>query len=178
MDIKTKTKTEQILTVMNIVAYIAMVGYAIETGAVMISYIVSFFDAEAVKNIYRALDLSKLRDFSFWQYTTVVSFLLAISILKVTIWDQVIKLISKVNLTNPFTLEVAQKLERISYLLLATSAVGVLSNGHSSWLSHHLDHDFARGVGGEFLFMAGLIFIISQIFKRGVEIQSENDLTV
>ncbi|MBN2635649.1 MAG: DUF2975 domain-containing protein [Prolixibacteraceae bacterium] len=31
---------------------------------------------------------------------------------------------------------------------------------------------------GPFLFMAGLVFVISQIFKRGVEIQSENDLTV
>ncbi len=30
----------------------------------------------------------------------------------------------------------------------------------------------------EFLFMAGIIFIIALIFKRGVEIQSENELTI
>ena len=37
---------------------------------------------------------------------------------------------------------------------------------HGNWIS------------GEFIFMVGLVFIISQVFKRGVEIQAENDLTV
>jgi len=31
---------------------------------------------------------------------------------------------------------------------------------------------------GEILFMAGLVFVIAQIFKRGVEMQAENELTV
>jgi hypothetical protein len=30
----------------------------------------------------------------------------------------------------------------------------------------------------EFIFMAGVVFIMSQAFKRGVEIQSDNDLTI
>jgi hypothetical protein len=40
---------------------------------------------------------------------------------------------------------------------------------HISWIGEN---------AGEFLFMAGLVFIISPIFKRGVELQSENELTV
>jgi hypothetical protein len=33
-------------------------------------------------------------------------------------------------------------------------------------------------MGDEYLFIAGMIYIISQIFKRGIEIQEENNLTV
>lgn len=38
-------------------------------------------------------------------------------------------------------------------------------------------HDYLGG-GIEFLFMAGIIFIIAQVFKRGLEIQTENELTI
>jgi hypothetical protein len=33
-------------------------------------------------------------------------------------------------------------------------------------------------VSGETLFLAGVVFVIAQIFKKGVEIQSENELTI
>jgi hypothetical protein len=35
-----------------------------------------------------------------------------------------------------------------------------------------------NNTGDEYLFMAGMIYIISQVFKRGIEIQEENNLTV
>lgn len=35
-----------------------------------------------------------------------------------------------------------------------------------------------RNTDDEYLFMAGIIYIISQIFKRGIELQEENQLTV
>jgi hypothetical protein len=38
-------------------------------------------------------------------------------------------------------------------------------------------HRYLGGTG-EFLFLAGIVFVIAQIFKRGIEIQTENELTV
>jgi hypothetical protein len=32
--------------------------------------------------------------------------------------------------------------------------------------------------GKEFLFMASILFVISLIYKRGIELQTENELTV
>jgi hypothetical protein len=34
------------------------------------------------------------------------------------------------------------------------------------------------GGGSEYLLMAAILVAISQVFKRGVELQSENELTV
>jgi hypothetical protein len=50
---KTQTKTEQILAVMQIMAWVAAVGYAIEAGAILISYGVSCVNPEGAKNLYK-----------------------------------------------------------------------------------------------------------------------------
>jgi len=176
--IKTKTRTEQILTVMNILAWIAFIGFSIEAGAMMISYGVSCVNPEGAKNLYKGLNLFDLRQSSFREYTCVVSFMVAIVILKSTVCWLVIKVISKINLVNPFTIEVTTILEKISYSLFSISVVGALGNGYTNWLMHRTGEDYGNFAIEEFIFMAGLMFIISQIFKRGVEIQSENELTV
>ena len=175
---KTKTRTEQILTVMHILAWVAFVGYLIEAGAILLTFGVSCVNPEAAKNLYKGLNLYNLRQFNFWHYTLLISFMIALSIMKSFIWYLVIKTFSKISLVNPFTMDVAKILERISYVLFGTWIVGMLSNAHSGWLLKNTGNLFGNWVTGEFVFVAGLVFIISQVFKRGVEIQTENELTV
>jgi hypothetical protein len=178
MEIKTKTRTEQILTVMHILAWVAFIGFEIEAGAIIISYGVSWFNPESAKNLYKGLNLYNLSQFNFWYYTLSVSFMVALAIMKAQVAYLVIKTLSKVNLMNPFKIEVAILLEKISYLLMGLWCVAMLNNAHNSWLLKLTGALQADWVRGEFIFMAGLVFVISQVFKRGVEIQSENELTV
>jgi len=178
MEIKAKTRTEQILTVMHILAWVAFVGYMIEAGAILVSYGVSLINDEAAKDLYKGINLYNLRQLNFWSYTGSVSFMIALSLMKAYVSFLVIKTLSKVNLMNPFTIEVAKKLEKISHVLLEIWIVSMLSNAHTSWLLKTTGGLQGEWVKGDFIFMAGLVFVLSQIFKRGVEIQSENELTV
>lgn len=178
MDQKNQTKTEQVLTVVHVLAWIAFVGFLIEGGAILVSFGVSYVNPEAAKNLYRGLDVYQLREFNFWYYTQFVSFMVAIPLMKAFVWFLVIKTISRINLSNPFTMEVAQTLEKISYVLFGTWFVGMLSSAYTDWLGKTTEVLQGNWVSGEFIFMAGLVFIISQVFKRGVEIQSENELTI
>ena len=178
MEIKTKTRTRQILTVMYILAWVAFIGLMIEAGAILVSFAVSCVNPEGAKNLYKGLNLYSLREFNFWHYAQFVSFMVAIPIMKAYIMFLVVKTLSKVNLVNPFKIEVALRLERISYVLFATWLVSLLSNVYSHWLLKITGEQYENGVSGEYLFVAGLVYIISQVFKRGVEIQSENELTV
>jgi hypothetical protein len=178
MELKVKTRTEQILTVMHILSWVAFIGLMIVAGAILTTYVVSLFNPEAARNMYKGMDLYDLKQFSFWHYTATVSFMIALSCMKAFIAYLAIKTISKVNLKNPFTIEVAHILERISSVLLGTWVITMLSNAHTTWLMHKTGVLHGMWATGEFIFMAGLVFIISQVFKRGVEIQSENDLTV
>ena len=175
---ETKTKTGQILTVMRILAWVAFIGFMIEAGAILFSYGVSWINPEEARNLYKGLNLYDLRQLNVWYYTYAVSFMVGLSAMKSFVWYLVIKTLSKINLANPFKMEVAQTLERISHVLFGTWVVGMLSSAYSAWLLKTTGEAFVNYVSGEFIFVAGLVFIISQIFKRGVEIQSENELTV
>jgi len=178
MEIKTKTRTEQILTVMHILAWVAFIGLLIEVGAILTSYGISCIDPEAAKDLYKGVDLYSLRQSNFWHYTLSVSFLVAMAGMKAFVSFLVIKTLSKVNLTNPFKLEVAQILEKISHILFGAWLISMLSNSHTAWMLKKTGLLYGDWVAGEFIFMVGLVYVIAQIFKRGIEIQSENELTI
>jgi hypothetical protein len=177
MERKTKTRTEQILKIMRILAWVALFGLIVEAGATLISYGVSWVRPEAARNLYGGLNLYDLRQFSFMHYTVSVFFVVLLSCMKAFVAFLVIKTLSKVNLMSPFKIEVARILERISYVLIGVWIIAMVSNAHTRWLLKTIGEVQER-VGGGFILVAGLVFIMSQVFKRGVEIQSENDLTI
>jgi hypothetical protein len=92
----------------------------------------------------------------------------------------VFKLLSKLKLQTPFSMEVEKKLESIAYLLLAVwIASTIFWKTCIFYVSAETGIQLAtNNSGGEYLFMAGMMYIISQVFKRGIEIQEENQLTV
>lgn len=178
MKYKLKIRTGQLLAVMLILAWVAFVGFMIEAGAVLVSYGVSCVNAEAAKNLYKGLDLYGLRQFNLWYYTGSVCFLVVLSLLKALVSWLVITTLSRFNLQNPFTMGVAKRLETISYISFGIWLVTLLSNVYTGWLLKITGKLHGNWLSGEFIYMVGLVFVISQVFKRGVEIQSENDLTV
>jgi hypothetical protein len=163
---------------MLVLVWLVFFGLAIEIGAILTSYTVSCFNPVAAKNLYLGLNLSAFYQLSFWHYTLYVAFMVGFLCTKAFVAWLVTKAMSRVNLQNPFTPEVARILESIGYILLAVSLISVVNNFHTSWLFKQTGSLRPDWDTGEFLFMAGLVFIISQVFKRGVEIQSEHDLTV
>ncbi len=178
MKFNVQSKTDQILTVMKFIAWIAFIGFAVQTGATVISYVVSWFNPEAARNLYNGMNLGELRELSFVKYTLLIICWVTLLILKANVWYRVARIISLIKIENPFNLEIAHKLEKISYLLFSIWILGYLGSAYAGWLEKMASPLLKEWNSGQFLFMAGLMFIVSQIFKRGVELQSENDLTV
>ena len=175
---KEQTKTGQVLKVMPVLAWVAFIGYMIEAGAILTSYAVSCIDPEGAKNLYKGMNLYDLSQFNFVYYTMSVFFMVAIPIMKSLVSFQVIKALSKFNLKNPFTMEVARRLEKISIVAFGAWVVTMLSNVYTGWILKITGKLYGNWISGDFIFMVALLFIITQVFRRGVEIQTENDLTV
>jgi hypothetical protein len=102
--------------------------------------------------------------------------------LKAYIFYIIIKIFSKINYTHPFSTGVNRLISTISYVALGVGIIAMITNTYSDWLSTKgvaLDNlgDYLTG-GPEFLFMGIIIFFLSQVFRRGIEIQSENSLTI
>jgi hypothetical protein len=172
-------RTQRILRALHLVSWLVFLGLLIETGSILISYIVSCVNPESARDLYKSLDLYNLRKYNFLHYSLSISFMIAVSCMNALVWFLLIKTVSKVTLKNPFTTEVAQKLSTISYVLLVMWFISVLNNVHTGWLSNLSGEIQGTWISGRpLIFMAGIVYIISQLFKRGVEIQTENELTI
>ncbi|MGS2740840.1 DUF2975 domain-containing protein [Sinomicrobium sp. M5D2P17] len=172
-------KTNQILKSMKVVSWIIFIGICIKAGAILISFIVSLLVyQEAAKDLYLGLDLTDIHNFSPGVYVAFVVFMLFLLAVQAFIFFLVIKLFSKFEEQMPFSQNVSELISKISYFSLLVGCIALIGTGFSKWLESQnvsLDFDWSAE---EFLFMAGVIFIIGLFYKRGVEIQSENELTI
>jgi|SRR6516164_7331632 hypothetical protein len=173
-----KTKTDFLLAVMNVFSWIAFIGLCIKAGSILISYGVSLKHPIASKDLYMGFDLSGIRDYDFIHYTGSVLLMSAIIILEAYAAYLVTRALSKIKMASPFTLEVSNRLVRISYVILIIWVAAILYNGHSVYLSKKIPGFQENLFSTDFIFLAGMVFVFAQIFRKGVEIQSENELTV
>ncbi len=94
-------RTEKILQIVTILAWLAIIAFMIEAGAILISYMVSCAHPEAAKNLYNGLNLYNLRQSDFWIYTRSVYFLVVALMIKCSVCYLIIHTISKTDLKNP-----------------------------------------------------------------------------
>ncbi|MBQ4819817.1 DUF2975 domain-containing protein [Aquimarina sp. MMG016] len=172
-------KTKQVLSLMKIISWIIFIGLCIKLGVILFSSAISLFvDQNAAENLYLDLDLSNLYDFSMKYYMILLSLIVSILAMKAYLFYLVIKIFKKIDFDEPFTIVIANLISSVSYISLCTGLLAHFATRYSDWLLKKgviFDLDWGSS---EFLFMAGIIFIIAFIFKRGVEIQTENELTI
>ena len=167
---------------LRVIAWIIFVGLCIEAGALLVNFIISIYKPEIVSRLYEKLDLSELYAYSESAYYNMYSFILAIAILKAYLFYVVIELVSKLSLSKPFSDYVADKISKISYLTFSIGIISYIARETARNLQHRgLDLDALNKFWSDsqaFILMAAVIYVIAHIFKRGIEIQNENDLTI
>jgi len=165
-----------------IVAWLIFVGLSIEAGALIVNFFFSLYKPEFLPNLYQKLDLTKMYTGNRLAFFGTYSFILIISILKACLFYIVISLMHKMDLAKPFSTFVARQISRLSYYTLS---IGLLSYLASQFAKNLMHHGFATDSLNQFwadsqafILMGAVIYIIATIFKKGVDIQNENDLTV
>lgn len=174
-------KTKTILTFSKFLALLGALWYSILCGSQLLTLIASFINPVWASRTYEVnLDIFNIREHSIGFYVLAMCLIIAISALKALIWYLVFTLLTKLKLQTPFSMEIEKKLEGIAYLLLG---VWLVSSFFWKTYNHYLVKATgieltANNTGDEYIFMAAIVYIISQVFKRGIEIQEENQLTV
>ena len=175
-------KNNFIFKVLSVVAWVIFVGLCIEAGGLIVNFIFSLYKPEFVQNLYQKLDLSEMYNRSKWAFFNMYSFILVISILKAYLFYIVIILINKLDLTKPFNSFVSEQITQISYFTLSIGLLSYIARQTANNLLHRgyeIDQLNQFWVDSQaFILMAAVVYVIATIFKRGLEIQNENDLTV
>lgn len=180
--IKMSNANKYVFYGLRIVAYIIFIGLCIEAGGLIVNFAFSLFKPEFVSKLYQKLDLSELYRHSEWMHYGMYSYILTIAVLKAYLFYIVINLVSNLSLSKPFSSYVADQISKISYYTFSIGIISYIARETAKHLEHRgLELDILNEfwVDSEaFILMAGIIYVIAQIFNRGIEIQNENDLTI
>ena len=164
------------------VAWLIFVGLSIEAGGLIVNFFFSLYKPEFIQNLYQKLDLIEMYKESRLAFFGVYSFILIISILKASLFYRVIRRMHKMDLSKPFNSFVAKQISQMSYYTLSIGLLSYIARQlvkslmHYGFVPDNLNQFWADSQA--FILMGAVIYIIAIIFKKGVDIQNENELTV
>ena len=175
-------KTNLVFKGIQIASWVIFIGLSINVGGLIINFVFSVVNPELVGSLYEELDLRSLYEQSKWAFFGMYSFVLTVAILKAHLFYIVIRLIQKIDLSRPFNSFVSNQITKISYYTLSIGVISHIARQSSKNLGkrgYELDTLAQFWVDSQaFILMAAVIYLIAYIFKKGLEIQMENDLTV
>jgi hypothetical protein len=181
-----KTSTQQILKVLHVLAWIFFIGMCIESGGFIFNTLFTLFiNPEAAGQFWNGLDFSTLLQHNQSIFVLITVLMSIAAVLKTILLYRIVN-ISKgttLNMEKPFNETLGRFMFSASYLSLAVGLFSLLGTGHVSSLVEDgvqmptIEH-LRLGGADVWIFMGVILFVIAQIFKRGIEIQTENELTV
>jgi len=165
-----------------VICWLIFLGYCIQTGALLFNFIFSLFKPIATHNLHLGLDLSELYLKSKTFYTSVLTAGIVISALKAYLFFVTLKLFKSLNITKPFSENVKGIILKITYYTLSIGIISIIAQQFVSKLvgKGYNVGLFARYLndGESYLLMSAILFAIALIFRKGIELQNESDLTV
>jgi DUF2975 family protein len=184
MEIKISTK--QILKILHVISYILFIGICFQVGTFIFNAILPFVvNPNEIHKFWREVDLSNLYAFDPGYFLVETSLMTIVSIMKAIIFYLIIKILhdKKLDMSQPFNKEMGRFIFNVSYLALGIGMFSWWGVKHAEWFVKQgvemPDIQYLHIGGADvWLFMGVTLFVIAQIFKRGIEIQEENELTV
>lgn len=181
-----KSRTTQVLKVLYVLSWIIFIGVCIEAGGSIFSafytLVINSFNA---RTFWVGNDLSGLYEYGREYFFTETMLISITAVLKACIFYLIIKILhdKKLNMSQPFNTEVGRFIFRTSFLALLIGLFTWVGVQYTEWLIQQgvkmpEIHYLRLGGADVWLFMGVILFVIAQIFKRGIEIQTENELTV
>lgn len=177
-----KINTKYFFIVLEIISWIIFIGLCIEAG----SYIFNAIFTLAINPINASyLNLTALYNHDAGNYLVIITFITIVALLKALLFYLLVAIFykKKIVLKQPFNSALIHFISNSAYI---TFAIGLFAYSAKNYIHWLIDKGItmpkieALGIGGAdvWLFMGIILLAITQIFKRGKEIQDENELTI
>ncbi len=180
--------TDLFFKTLNILAWIIFVGLCIESGGIIVNAFISLFvNPVASSKFWGGRNLFELYNFNQSYFVTMVVLMIIVSVLKSIMFYFIVNLFhkKKLNLSSPFNETLGKYIFNLSYLAFGIGLFTYWGNEFSNWLENASNGTLSPSIqnlkfeGADvWLFMGVILIIFAMIFKKGIALQSENDLTV
>lgn len=180
-----KITSRQTLNVLLIISWILFAGLGIEAGAFLVNAVFAIARPDLIPYLWKEVDLSELFKYDHGHFFVITLIIGITSVLKAWLFFLIIRILHNkdLNLAQPFNKTVRRFIFNLSGVTLLISFFSSYGIDYAAWLTKQGvkmpdTSDLSLGGADVWFFMAIVLFIIAQIFKRGIEIQSENELTI
>ena len=178
--------TDFLLKALHIISWFIFVGVSIDAGGVLSNTIYAIFiNAELSSHFWGYIDLSKLYQSNQVLFVILTSIMSIVTVLKAVLFYIIIKIFTdkKINLSNPFTQALGKYLYGITYCALGIGLFSKWGGDLLKWIANQninmpLIENLKLAGADVWLLMGFVMLVFAIIFKKGIELQSENDLTV
>ena len=177
-----KQKSTPIFQIMHVLTWIAFIALCFKAGALLVSYIIlTFIDPQPAGKFYLTLDLVPLKNFNEFYFHVLASGIILLTIGQALLFYCTIKIFTELNLADPFHQKIAEQIRTISIYALI---IGIFSNVLINFLKRIPVEYFPSNLdsyinkGDNTIYFAGIIYILYLVFKRGIHLQQESELTV
>ncbi len=175
-------KTDLVIKFLHVISWIIFIALCYQAGALLFNYTFMQFRVFPPENQYLLLDLTELFAQSEGYFGLLFGLAIGVNALKAFTFYLITLIFQYLNLHKPFSQEMSKLITKISYFILAVGIVGAIAQGVTQELAkqgYPVENAFAYWSDySAFLMMAAVVFVIAQIFKKGLELQAESDLTV
>ncbi|GAB2496275.1 DUF2975 domain-containing protein [Algoriphagus taiwanensis] len=177
-----KKTTNTLLWLIQVISTVVFCALCVQAAGLIFFSVYHVIDPENSREMILGIDMAQL--FSLTKIDFVILYMLTLSIpvLKAFAFYYTLKIFNRLNLVKPFSQEIASLISKISYLILTIGILGTVAFQYSEILDakgfelNQLQNWWNDNYA--YLLMGSIIFVIAQVFKKGLEIQSENELTV
>lgn len=181
-----KQRTDLLLKVLNVISWIIFVGVSIDAGGVLSNTVYAIcVNPSLTSHFWNFIDLSNLYELNQVAFRVLTTIMSLVTLLKATLFFFILKIFhdKKLDLSNPFTQKFKKYINQIAYCGLAIGVLSKLGGDLVIWaLSQNVSlpelEKLKIGGADVWLLMGFVILVFAIIFKKGIELQSENDLTV
>ncbi len=174
-----KTDTPSIIDVLKVATWILYGGSIVYFSLLLIHTMAHLLFYDSFPTLKLITDLPDLRQKDLSDFIGITSILLFSASLHISLWKKVKSVLEKVNLQNPFSIKMVKRMEQIAFIMLGIYVVGYLGDSYAKQLSKTFDNiDIDLSKDMLYAFNAGIIYVFSQVMKRGLELQEEQNLTI
>lgn len=181
----TKSNNNYLLITLQVISWIIFIGLLFDAGVILVGSILTYtVSPETVKHLWLEVDLSALYFHDRVYFIILVSLIVAVALLKAWLFYLIVRLLSgkKFDLDRPFSTEMTSFMQQLAYYSIGIGVICGLGAKQAKWIMKHVsipDIQHLRLDGGDvWIFMGVILLVIAQVFKKGNEIQTENELTV
>jgi hypothetical protein len=181
-----KISTTQILKALYILSWIIFIGVCIEAGGFLFNaFFTLLSNPVSIGRYWQEVDLTGLYKYDHGHFFVETLLMSIVAVMKACMFYLIIKILhnKKLDMSQPFSTEVRRFIFNMCYLALGTGLFSWQGAKYTEWLVKQGVNmpgiQYLRLGGADvWLFMGVILFVIAHIFKRGIEIQTENELTI